>query len=210
MKVILLQELKGKGGEGDVVDVARGFAVNFLFPKKLAIEATSGNLKQLELRKHNIAKRESERLDTADKLFNALDGQTIVVGARVGEEGQLFGSVTAQQIADALTERFGVGIDRKKIELRQAIKTAGEHTVSISIYRETKANLIVDVVDEKTLEAQAVEAVAAEQVAEEAVSEDATAQEAIQEDQGAPSATAAEAVEEIAEEASPEAEATQD
>jgi len=90
MKVILLQELKGKGGEGDVVDVAPGFANNYLLPQKLAILATKGNLKQLEQRKHNIAKREENRIADAEKMKAALEGATVKVEAKVGEEGQLF------------------------------------------------------------------------------------------------------------------------
>jgi large subunit ribosomal protein L9 len=151
MKVILLQELKGKGGEGDVVEVAKGFANNFLLPRKIAQQATTGNLKQLDLRKHNIQKRETDRLDTADKLLAALDQKTIVIGAKVGEEGQLFGSVTAQQVADAVNAQFGTEIDRRKIDLHGIIKKVGAHVVSVTIYRETKANITIEVVDEKTL-----------------------------------------------------------
>ena len=84
MKVILLQELKGKGGEGDVVDVAPGFANNYLLPQKLAILATKGNLKQLEQRKHNIAKREENRIADAEKMKAALEGATVKVEAKVG------------------------------------------------------------------------------------------------------------------------------
>jgi len=160
MKVILLQELKGKGGEGDVVEVTRGHAVNFLFPRKIAIEATKGNLKQLELRKHNIAKREAERLDTADKIFAALNEKVVTVRARVGEEGQLFGSITAPQIAEALLEQYGAEVDRRKIDIRSAIKTAGEHTVSIAVYREIKAVVTVNVIDERTPEEVAADAAA--------------------------------------------------
>jgi large subunit ribosomal protein L9 len=169
MKVILLEELKGKGGEGDVVEVSTGFAVNFLFPKKIAVLATSGNLKQLEQRKHNIAKREADRLDTADKLVEALEGKTIRIGAKVGEEGQLFGSVTAIQVADAINERFNTNVDRKRIDLHGAIKTVGEHVATISIYRDVKANITIEVVDERALRAaeeESVEEVAAEAEAE--------------------------------------------
>ncbi|MCL2756806.1 MAG: 50S ribosomal protein L9 [Coriobacteriia bacterium] len=150
MKVILLQELKGRGGEGDVIEVARGHAVNFLLPRKIAVEATKGNLKQLELRKHNIAKRESERLDSADKIFDALNEKTITVRARVGDEGQLFGSVTSTQIAEALREQFGAEIDRRKIDVHTPIKKVGEHVVAVSVYRDLKAELIVKVIDERT------------------------------------------------------------
>ena len=94
MKVILLGELRGKGGEGDVIDVAQGYAENYLFPNKIALPATPGNIKQLEERRHNIAKREEKRIADAKALKEALEGKTVVVDARVGEEGQLFGSVT--------------------------------------------------------------------------------------------------------------------
>ena len=138
MKVILLQELKGKGGEGDVVDVAPGFANNYLLPQKVAILATKGNLKQLEQRKHNIAKREENRLADAGKIKETLDGALVKVEAKVGEEGQLFGSVTAQMIADAIKAATDVDVDRRRIELGHAIKTAGQHEVTISLYRDIK------------------------------------------------------------------------
>ena len=141
MKVILLQELKGKGGEGDVVDVAPGFANNYLLPQKVAILATKGNLKQLEQRKHNIAKREENRLADAGKIKETLDGALVKVEAKVGEEGQLFGSVTAQMIADAIKAATDVDVDRRRIELGHAIKTAGQHEVTISLYRDIKTTV---------------------------------------------------------------------
>jgi large subunit ribosomal protein L9 len=170
MKVILLQEVKNQGGEGDVIDVARGYAVNFLFPKKLAIEATKGNLTQLEARRHNIQKREAQRLDSADKVFAALNEQTIVVPARVGEEGQLFGSVTAIAVAAAIAEQLGAEIDRKRIELSAPIKKVGEYTATVTIYRDVKAVVSIKVVDEKTADSSeaepALDATAANDVAE--------------------------------------------
>ncbi len=173
MKVILLQELKGKGGEGDVVDVAPGFANNYLMPQGIAILATKGNLKQLEMRKNNIAKREAARLESANKTQAALDGATVKVDAKVGEEGQLFGSVTATQVAEAIKESLGVEIDRRRVELGKAIKTAGEHEVVISIYREIKATVKllvgVDEVAAEEAEEEAAEAAAEAEVAEEAV-----------------------------------------
>ena len=166
MKVILLQELKGKGGEGDVVDVAPGFANNYLMPQGIAILATKGNLKQLEMRKNNIAKREATRLADADKLKSVLDGASVKVDAKVGEEGQLFGSVTATQIAEAIKEALGV-------ETGKAIKTAGQHEVVISIYRDIKATVTLLVgIDEVAAEEEAEEA-ETEVVAEEAAAEEA-------------------------------------
>ncbi|MDR0500253.1 MAG: 50S ribosomal protein L9 [Coriobacteriales bacterium] len=160
MKVILLEEVKGQGGEGDVIDVARGYAENFLLPQKKAVHATKGNLKQLEARKHNIQKRESQRLDTADKLVEALNEKSVTIKAKVGEEGQLFGSVTTTQIAAAIAEQIGADIDRKKIDLHTAIKTAGEHTATISIYRDVKAVLTIVVADEKAANEPVAEVIA--------------------------------------------------
>ena len=114
MKVILLGELRGKGGEGDVVDVAQGYAENYLFPNRMAIAATPGNIKQLEERRHNIAKREERRIADAEATKAALDGKRVLINVKVGEEGQLYGSVTTAMIAEAVEAQLGVIIDRKR------------------------------------------------------------------------------------------------
>ena len=180
MKVILLQELKGKGGEGDVVDVAPGFANNYLFRQGIAIPATKGNLKQLEQRKHNIAKREENRVADANKMKETLDGSIVKVVAQVGDEGQLFGSVTSQMIADALKESTGIEVDKRRIELGQAIKTAGQHEVSISIYRtiKTTVKLLVVGSEEELVEETVEEVVEAVEDAPEAAEAEAEAAEA--------------------------------
>ena len=167
MKVILLSELKGKGGEGDIVEVADGYANNYLFPQKIAVAATKGNLKQLEERRHNIEKREAVRLADAEALKAKLDGQKVAVDAKVGEEGVLFGSVTAAMIADAVKAQLDVDVDRKRIELGKPIKVAGAHEVSISIYREIRTSIIVLVGVEEEAEAEVEETeAAAEETAE--------------------------------------------
>lgn len=143
MQVILLSELKGKGGEGDVIEVNRGFANNYLLPQRIAIKATEGNLKQLEMRRKNIAKREEVRIADANALKAKLDATTVKVDAKVGEEGVLFGSVTTAMIADALKAQFDIELDRKRIDLNNAIKTAGMHQVSVSLYRDIKSELNV-------------------------------------------------------------------
>ena len=171
MKVILLTEVQGKGGEGDVVEVARGFFNNYLGPQKKAVLATAGNLKQLEQRRGNIAKREEKRIADAEALKASLEGKKIFVDAKVGEEGVLFGSVTASMIADAVLAETGVEIDRKRLDVRKAIKTAGEHTVALNIYRDIHVDLqlmvgvkAVEEVEEAVVEA--VEAEATEEAAE--------------------------------------------
>lgn len=167
MKVILLTEVQGKGGEGDVVEVARGFFNNYLGPQKKAVLATAGNLKQLEQRRGNIAKREEKRIADAEALKASLEGKKIFVNAKVGEEGVLFGSVTTSMIADAVLAETGVEIDRKRLDVRKAIKTAGEHTVALNIYRDIHVDLQL-MVGVKAVEEveEAVEAEATEEAAE--------------------------------------------
>ncbi|MBS7157387.1 MAG: 50S ribosomal protein L9 [Collinsella sp.] len=176
MKVVLLGEIKGKGGEGDVVDVAQGYAENYLFPKKLAVAATKGNLKQLEERRNNIAKREAVRLENANALKSALDGKAVTVDAKVGDEGVLFGSVTSSMIADAIKAQLDIEVDRKRVELGKPIKVAGAHAVTISLYREISAvvNVLVGVTAEE--EAEEVEAEAETEEAAEAVETEAAAE----------------------------------
>ncbi len=159
MKVVLLGEIKGKGGEGDVVDVAQGYAENYLFPKKLAVAATKGNLKQLEERRNNIEKREAVRIADAITLKETLEGKSVVVDAKVGDEGVLFGSVTSAMIADAVKAQLGVELDRKRIELGKPIKMAGSHEVAVSLYREIRATLtvLVGVTADEEVEEEAVE-----------------------------------------------------
>ena len=172
MKVILLEELPGKGGEGDVIEVARGYANNYLLRKGIAILATKGNLKQLEQRRNNIAKREEVRVSNAEELKAKLESSALIIKAKAGDEGILFGSVTAQMIVDAVKETLGLDIDRRRVDVRQAIKVVGEHTVEVSLYREIKASLKLNVVDEKAIIAEeAAKAEEAAEVAEEAAEE---------------------------------------
>ena len=171
MKVVLLGEVRGKGGEGDVIDVAQGFAENYLIPQKLAVAATKGNLKQLDERRKNIEKREAVRLADAEALKAKLDGQQVKVDAKVGDEGVLFGSVTSQMVADAVKAQLGIEVDRKRVELGKPIKTAGAHEVLISLYREIRASVVVlvgvDSAEEAEVEGdEAVEAAAAIEEAE--------------------------------------------
>lgn len=148
MKVILLDEVKGKGHEGDVVDVARGFAVNYLFPRRLAVEATAGNLKQLEARRSNIEKREATRNAEAEALAAQLDGKAVTIEAKAGEEGRLFGSVTSHMIEDAILDQLSVTVDRKKLDVGAHIKDLGDHEVSVRISHDVKAAITVRVVPE--------------------------------------------------------------
>ena len=157
MKVILLKELQGKGGEGDVIDVARGFANNFLLTQGYAVRATKGNLKQLEERKKNIAKREEVRIADATALAEKLNAATVRVDAQVGEEGVLFGSVTAPMVAEAIEQQLDIQIDRRRVELGKPIKMVGTYEVPVSLYRDIKGTVTVvvgggDQMDEESAE----------------------------------------------------------
>ncbi len=164
MKVILMEELRGKGGEGDIVEVAQGFAENFLFPNKVAQPATPGNIKQLEQRRKNIEKREAERVANAEALKAAIDGKSVTVDAKIGEEGQLFGSVTAAQIADAIKAQLGTEVDRKRVGRGNAIKSVGAHQVEVNFYREIAATVtvLVGVTEAEEAAEEVAEAVEAE------------------------------------------------
>lgn len=210
MKVILLGELRGKGGEGDIVDIAQGYAENYLFPNRMAIPATPGNIKQLEERRHNIAKREEKRISDAEALKAALDGKTVTINVKAGEEGQLFGSVTTSMIADAVKEQLGVEIDRKRIDRSGAIKTVGEHEVGVNFYREIAATLKLLVVDPEQASTPADEKVASEsETAEEVASEEAAAEEVVAEEAGQPSEQDAESADEALQDESSEDEDAQ-
>lgn len=171
MKVILLGELRGKGGEGDIVDVAQGYAENFLFPNKIALPATPGNIKQLDERRHNIEKREAQRIADAEATKAALDGKSVTVDAKIGDEGQLFGSITSAQIVEAIEAQLGVAIDRKRISRGVSIKTVGVHPVTVELYRETSASVNIVVGDVHSEPEEEVVAEVASEAEAEAIEE---------------------------------------
>lgn len=144
MKVILTDEIRGLGGRGEVVSVKDGYARNYLIPKHLAREATPGNLKAAEHEKKKWAMLTQQETEVAKAVAAKLDDMTLVVYKRAGAEGTLFGSVTSNEIADALAEQ-GVEIDKRRIETHQPIKTLGRHEVEAHLHREVVAKFTVDV-----------------------------------------------------------------
>lgn len=145
MKVILIEEIRGLGTRGDVVTVKDGYARNFLIPKNLAREATAGNLKQVEHEKRKWALMAQEEKNAAQKAADSVKGVKITIEKRVGEHGHLFGSVTANEIADAL-EAKGINVDKRRIELGSPIKNVGVHDVEVRLHREVSAHIQVEVV----------------------------------------------------------------
>jgi large subunit ribosomal protein L9 len=144
MKVILIEEMRGLGSRGDVVSVKDGYARNFLIPKKLAREATSGNLKAVEQERKKWALLANQERDAAQKAADSVKGVKITVTKRVGEHGQLFGSVTANEIADALHAK-GIEVDKRRIELGHPIKTLGVHDVEVKLHKDVAAHIQVEV-----------------------------------------------------------------
>ena len=145
MKVILIDEIRGLGGRGDVVTVKDGYARNFLIPKKLAREATPGNLKSVDQDRKKWALLANQEKETAQKAADRVKGTKVRVEKRVGDNGQLFGSVTANEIADALTAK-GIDVDKRRIELAHPIKTLGLHDVEVRLHRDVNAQIQVEVV----------------------------------------------------------------
>ena len=145
MKVILLQDVKALGKKGEVVNVNDGYARNFILPKKLGVEANGKNLNDLKLQKNNEAKVAQEHLDAAKKLAEELKAGKVVLTMKVGEGGRTFGSVSSKEIAEAVKEQMHLDIDKKKIQLKEQIKTLGTHIVYVKLHPEVTAELKVSV-----------------------------------------------------------------
>ena len=129
MKVILLQDVKSLGKKGEIVNVNDGYARNFILPKKMGVEATGKNLNDLKLQKNNEKKVAQEHLEAARELGAKLGEGKVELAIKVGEGGRAFGSVSSKEIAAAVKEQMGLDIDKKKIQLKEAIKSLGTHTV---------------------------------------------------------------------------------
>jgi large subunit ribosomal protein L9 len=140
MQIILQEDVEKLGNRGQVVEVAEGYARNFLLPRKLALEASAGNMKRLERMRATFAKKEATEKDTAQKLAELLAGVSISLTRKAGENDQLFGSVTTADVSAAL-EAQGYTIDKRKITLTDPIKLIGEYQVPIKLHREVTANV---------------------------------------------------------------------
>ncbi len=149
MKVILLQDVENLGKEGDVVEVRRGYARNYLFPKKLAVEATPANLLQLEAVRRKKAMAEEKELTEAKTLQKRLDGMVLKFFKKAGETGKLYGSLTSKEIADRVSQELQREFDRKYIDLEEPIKDLGEHRVRVNLGRGVTATLTIKVLPEE-------------------------------------------------------------
>ncbi len=142
MKVILLEDVENLGLAGEIKDVKDGYARNFLFPKKVSIPATKGNVGLIEEKIKNIAKRTQKRLQVEQVKKEQLDNIIVHIKAKAGEKGKLFGSIGTQDIYNALKEKQ-IDVDKKNIRLPEPIKKIGEYDVTIALYRDIKATVKV-------------------------------------------------------------------
>jgi large subunit ribosomal protein L9 len=149
MKVIFLKDVKGKGKKGEIKNVADGYANNFLFKQGLAIEATPANIKALEAQKRKEQRQAEEELVKAKQLKEKLEQITVELSAKAGEGGRLFGSITSKQIAEALQSQHQIKIDKRKIELDDAIRSLGYTNVPVKLHPEVTATLKVHVTEQK-------------------------------------------------------------
>ncbi|MBB5324109.1 large subunit ribosomal protein L9 [Anoxybacillus tepidamans] len=149
MKVIFLKDVKGKGKKGEIKNVADGYAQNFLFKQGFAIEATPANLKALEAQKNKEKRQAEEELAKAKQLKEQLERLTVQLFAKAGEGGRLFGSITSKQIAEALQSQHQIKIDKRKIELEDAIRALGYTNVPVKLHPEVTATLKVHVSEQK-------------------------------------------------------------
>ena len=148
MKVILLEDVKSLGKKGEVVNVNDGYARNLLFKKNLGIEATKQNLNDLKPQKQNNDKLEAERLEEAKKLAKELEEKEVVLAIKTGSDGRVFGSVSTKEIAEAAKEQLGYELDKKKMHLKDAIKSIGTFHVPVKLHPKVTVELKV-IVKEK-------------------------------------------------------------
>ncbi len=139
MKVILLQDVPGTGKKNDILNVSAGFARNYLLPRKWAMEATGAAVKEVERRNELQRQQEQERVQEAEQVAKALKGKVVVMKAKCGDKGRLYGSITAQEIAEAVQQQHGVELDRRKLEVGETIRTLGEYDIQVGLYSGIKA-----------------------------------------------------------------------
>ncbi|MDN7245503.1 50S ribosomal protein L9 [Planococcus shenhongbingii] len=148
MKVIFLKDVKGKGKKGEVKNVADGYAHNFLLKNNLAKEADQAAISQLAGQKKKEEKEAAQELEDAKKLKEKLEGLTIELKAKSGEAGRLFGSITTKQVATALEKAHGIKLDKRKMELDDAIRTLGYTNIPVKLHQDVTATLKVHVTEE--------------------------------------------------------------
>ncbi|MCM1144260.1 MAG: 50S ribosomal protein L9 [Blautia sp.] len=148
MKVILLQDVKSLGKQGEIVNVNDGYARNFILPKKLGLEANSKNMNDLKLQKANEEKKAKAQLEAAQELAKVLETKEVVMKMKCGEGGKTFGSISSKEIAAAAKTQCDLDLDKKKFQLTEAIKALGVYEVPVKLHTKVIAKLKVKVIEE--------------------------------------------------------------
>lgn len=146
MKVILKADIKGVGKKDEVINASDGYARNFLFPKNLAVEANAENMSKLKAKKDSNAYKKSQEKEEAKKIAEKLSKILLKIPVKAGENGKIFGGVSAKDISEAFEKQHNIKIDKKKIDLKETIKTLGIHTVSIKLFEGVIGKIKVDVI----------------------------------------------------------------
>lgn len=148
MKVILLSDIKGVGKKDEVINASDGYARNYLLPKKLAVEANAENMNKLNNKKEAASYRKDVEKQNAEALAKKLKGIMLKIKVKAGENGKIFGGVTAKEISDNLKSQYNLAVDKKKIELKETIKTLGSFSVPVKLFEGITADLRVEVISE--------------------------------------------------------------
>lgn len=146
MKVILKADIKGVGKKDQIINASDGYARNFLFPKNLAVEANNENMSKLKAKQDSNAYRKAQEKEEAKKIAEKLEKILLKVPVKAGENGKIFGGVSAKEIADLLKENYQIEVDKKKIDLKETIKSLGTRTITIKLYEGVIGNLRIDVI----------------------------------------------------------------
>ncbi len=147
MKIILLQDEKKLGKKGDIIEASEGYARNYILPKKIGVEATAKNMNDLKLQKANQERIAQEQLDAAKALAADLESKIVVVKIKAGEGGKTFGSVSSKEIAAALKEQHQIEIDKKKLQLAEALKNFGSYEVTVKLHPQVTGKVTVKVTE---------------------------------------------------------------
>ncbi len=146
MKVILLSDIKGVGKKDEIINAADGYARNYLLPKKLAVEANAGNMTKLNNKKEAASFKKDVEKQNAEELARKLKGIMLKLKVKAGENGKIFGGITAKEISENLKSQYNFMIDKKKIELKETIKALGEYNVPIKLFEGVVADLKIQVI----------------------------------------------------------------
>ncbi|MCL2405457.1 MAG: 50S ribosomal protein L9 [Defluviitaleaceae bacterium] len=146
MKVILLEDVKGTGKKGQVVNASDGHARNFLFPRKLAVEATDANLHALNTQQKKAEHKVAQEVKAAQEIAEKLQAKPIKISVKVGEKGRMFGSISNKEVAEATQSQLGVVVDKKKIVLTEPVKSVGTYTATAKLHPQVSAKIDVEIV----------------------------------------------------------------